>query len=134
MLLLDTHVLVWLVEGDARLGVQARETIEQERGLFYSSITAWEMGMLVRVGRMHLSRTAEATLAHVRDVLQVLELATDSDIALDAGLLPRSIHGDPADRIIMASARALDCPLVTADEKILAHAAAGHLRAVDARA
>lgn len=42
-------------------------------------------------------------------------------------------HGDPADRLIVATARALDCPLVTADEKILAYAAAGHLKAVDAR-
>ena len=54
-------------------------------------------------------------------------------IAIDAGQLPGGIHGDPADRIIIATSRHLGCPLLTTDRKILAYAAIGHLKAIDAR-
>ena len=58
--------------------------------------------------------------------------AVTPPIAVDAGLLS-GIHGDPADRILIATARALGCPLMTADERILAYAEKGHLKATDAR-
>ena len=54
-------------------------------------------------------------------------------IGADAGTLPGGIHGDPADRIIIATARAFGCPVLTADRKILAYATVGHLQAIDAR-
>ena len=54
-------------------------------------------------------------------------------IGADAGSLPGNIHGDPADRLIIATARALGCPLLTADRTILAYAAAGHVQVIDAR-
>lgn len=54
-------------------------------------------------------------------------------IAIDAGSLPGNIHGDPADRLIIATARHLACPLLTTDGKIIAYAEEGHLEAIDAR-
>ncbi len=55
------------------------------------------------------------------------------NIAVEAGLLPHIIHGDPADRLMIATARALACPVLTPDRKLLSYAAEGHLQAIDAR-
>ncbi len=54
-------------------------------------------------------------------------------IAIDAGRLPGNIHGDPADRLIVATARHLVCPVLTTDRKILAYADQGHVQAMEAR-
>jgi PIN domain nuclease of toxin-antitoxin system len=60
-------------------------------------------------------------------------IPVDTQIAVESGCLPPGIHGDPGDRIIAAAARVLGTPLLTADGKLLAYAAAGHLQAIDAR-
>ncbi|KQT31244.1 hypothetical protein ASG29_14850 [Sphingomonas sp. Leaf412] len=133
MILLDTHVLLWLVDGDRRLGAGAREIIEETPAIFFSAMSAWELAMLVCGDKLALEMTPAALLRYVVDNSRAREIAVDTDMALDAGGMPRAIHGDPCDRIIMATARALGCPLVTADRKILAYAAAGHLKAIDAR-
>ena len=133
MILVDTHVLLWMVDGSGRLGAQALRTIEEAPVVFYSAMSAWELAMLVSHGKIALAVTPAAMLRRLAEESRVSELAIGTDIALDAGNMPRSIHGDPGDRIIMASARALDCPLLTADEKILAYAATGHVKAIDAR-
>ena len=130
---LDTHVLLWMVDGDAPLGVTTRVAIDEAPEVF-STISAWEIAMLISRSKLALAMTPEALFHHLGGVARVRVLAVGTRIALDAGRMPRFVHGDPGDRIIMASARALDCPLVTADRTILAHAAAGHLRAIDARA
>lgn len=89
--------------------------------------------MLVDKDKISLSRPVrewfEAVLAVPGFGLADMTVA----IGADAGSLPGDIHGDPADRIIIATARALGCPVLTADRKILAYAAVGHLQAVDAR-
>ena len=133
MMLLDTHVLLWLIEGDERLGRRARDSIETAPILLFSAMSAWEIAMLAAKAKGVMTMRPEAFVRHIVESLGLRELVVGAEIALDAGGMPRDIHGDPCDRIIIASARAADCPLVTADRKILACAAAGHLKAIDAR-
>lgn len=89
--------------------------------------------MLVHKGRLDVGVSARewANAVLRTDEVELAELT--ASIAADAGTLPEGIHGDPADRIIVATARSLGCPLLTKDRKILDYAAAGHLKAIDAR-
>ena len=132
MILLDTHVLIWSTDDDPRLGRAARAMVaDSGRSFGYSAITAWELAMLAAKNKVQLPMAPDRLLAQVR-AIGVMEIAVVGAIGLDAGNL-QDIHGDPADRIIVATARVQDCALLTADEKILAYAAAGHVQAIDAR-
>ena len=136
MILLDTHPLVWFYLGDKKLGAQTRTLIASaidQREALVSPISFWEIGMLVSKGRLELGRSARewAHLVLASGQVRIAEISALT--ALTAGELPKVIHGDPADRLVIATAVALDCPLITADRKILDYAAAGHLQAIDAR-
>lgn len=133
MILLDTHVIVWMVENNPQLGRQAIEAVECESDRRASAMVAWEISMNIRKGRISLSAPLSAWLKDGYDSLAVREVPVTGEIALDAGSLAGGLHGDPGDRIMIATARAMGCPLVTADRKILDYAAAGHLKAIDAR-
>ncbi len=135
MILLDTHVLIWAVNNDRRLGPDARRRIDREteaRGVFVSAITPWEIALLAARGRISLGGD---TLAWIDRVLQTPGVAVaplEPAIAVGSVALPGSLHADPADRILVATARHHGWPLLTADRMILAYAAAEHLKAVDA--
>ncbi len=132
MILLDTHALVWLEAGDARLGRRALERIRtawREDALAVAAISFWEVGMLVAKGRLILP---EAPGRWRRALLEagIRELAPDGRIGLEATRLP-GLHGDPADRLIAATAVAHEACLVTADRRLLGCRAPG-LRCLDA--
>ena len=119
MILLDTHVLLWQEQGDRRLGPQTRRAIEralQENGAAVSAISFWEIGMRVEKGRLDFLLDLGAWR---RNLLEhgLLEIRVDGEIAVRAGLLP-DMHGDPADRLIVATALE-GHQLVTADRRIL---------------
>ena len=130
MILLDTHVVLWQELDDARLGPQTRRTIEDalhESMAAVSAITFWEVGMRVQKGQLHLGFDLHAWRRNLLDY-GLVELPVDGEIAVRAGLLS-NIHGDPADRMIVATA--LDGHrLVTADRRILDWS--GHLSRLDA--
>lgn len=136
MILLDTHPLIWFSQGDERLGKRTRQLIIDCSGreeVLLSPISFWEAAMLVRKGRVTLgmSTPAWASAIQASDQMHIAELLPATGV--DAGELPADIHGDPADRLLIATARATGCALVTADRKILGYADAGHLQAIDAR-
>lgn len=134
MILLDTHVVPWLGASE-RLGLRAAQRIAEAQAVGRISISAisfWEEAMLVDKGRMCIGGSVRDFTAAVIALPSISVVAVDANIATDAGSLPSPIHGDPCDRLIIATARVLDRPLLTADDKILTYAA-GHLRAVDAR-
>lgn len=133
VILLDTQVIVWSAAGDDRLGRTARMTIAAEPDRRASTMVAWEIAMNARKGRLTLDMPSNRWIAMVFTGLDLREVAVSRDIAWDAGQLPDDIHGDPGDRIMIATARTLECPLLTSDRAILRHAAAGHLKAIDAR-
>ena len=131
MMLLDTHILLWQRWGDQRLGVQTRDSLQHslhEEEAAVSAITFWEVAMRIQKGQINF----DLDLYEWRSTLisqGLIEIPVDGSIAARAGLLA-NIHGDPADRIIIATALG-GHRLVTADERILGWS--GNLDRLDAR-
>ncbi len=119
MILLDTHVLIYLLFEESRLGRQTRQIIGDawpDNNVAVSAITFWEVAMLHEKGRMTLLRNIESW----RDSLLengLLEIAVNGQIGIRANALP-NFHPDPADRIIVATALE-GHQLITADRRIL---------------
>ena len=130
--LLDTHALVWLVNGDTQLSRRAQRRIMDASPVWVSAITPWEIGMLVAKGRLTLAKDALEWIEEVLALPGVRLAALEPMIAVASTRLPGELHGDPADRLIVATARHLGVALVTADEKLLAYGAAGHLAVIRA--
>jgi PIN domain nuclease of toxin-antitoxin system len=130
-LLLDTHVLVWLLEDSSRIADPLHAQIQQAADmdqLFVSAITPWEIAMLVTKGRLRLSQDV-ADWLHAALSLPGIHLQPLSPtIAVASTRLPWEAHPDPADRILIATARHLDATLITADGQILAYGARGFLK------
>lgn len=120
MILLDTHVLVWYVEGEDRLGAESRrlcdEALEQG-GLYVSAISLFEISQLVSRNRLRLTVDAQTWRTRML-ALDIDEADVTGEIALEASLLT-DLHRDPADRLIVATALAYDWLLITADNEIL---------------
>ena len=123
MIVIDTHVLVWWVSGSGTLSTAAKKalksTLSNGGEILISSISAWEISMLVEKGRLVLSMDVESWLDEVSQIDGVRFLPVDNEIGVKSTVLPGDFHKDPADRMIVATARKLAVPLVTADEKIL---------------
>jgi len=121
MILLDTHIWVWLADESDRLNQEHRQLIEHHRadGLGISAISCWEVAKLVERGRLRLACPVEEwmELAVALPGIQLLELTPR--IAVASTKLPGDFHRDPADQIIVATARVYDLTLITVDEKIL---------------
>ena len=122
MIVLDTHVLVWWVDGGNELSLHAKEAIQQEVSsageILISSITAWEVAMLVDKGRLSLTMNINDWFAVVGEIEGVRFVPLDNELAIQSVILPGEFHKDPADRMITALARRHSAPLVTADTKI----------------
>ena len=120
MILLDTHVVVWLASGDARLSRPAQAAIDEARrsvrGLAISDFTLFELSMLFRKKRFSLAVSPESFLGEMERRFVILPIT--ANIALQAFALPASYPKDPADRIIGATALVEDIPLITADRGI----------------
>ncbi len=137
MIVLDTHVLIWAVGGDRRLGKTARGAIEkslQTDRAAVSAITPWEIAMLVEKGRLRLGCEVRSWIDDTLALPGIFLAPIDPAIAIDSVRLPGEFHADPADRFIVSTARRFDAPLITADRAILAYAAAGYVRAMNAAA
>ena len=118
-MLLDTHVLLWHERGDRKLGRRARGEIERswlEDNVAVSAISFWEVGMQLQKGRLGFYLDLDAWRLDLLDQ-GLIEVPVDGAIAARAGLL-QDIHGDPADRLIVATAQE-GHRLVTADRGIL---------------
>lgn len=125
MIVLDTHALIWWASGATeQLSVAAQDAIAQELTagqIVVSSISAWELSMLVAKGRLALSMDVAEWLTCVGRIESVSFVPVDNIVAVKSTELPGDFHKDPADRMIVATARKLAVPLVTADEKIRAY-------------
>lgn len=121
MIVLDTHTLIWWVTADATLSKKAKAVIEREQDggeIIISAISAWEITMLVAHERLVLSMEVNSWLSTVAEIEAVRFLPVDVEIAATSVGLLGEFHKDPADRMIVATARKLAVPLVTKDDKI----------------
>jgi PIN domain nuclease of toxin-antitoxin system len=125
VIVLDTHALVWWVTGDPALSTKAKAAINRELNggeILVSAISAWEIAMLVEREKLVLSMDVGSWLATVQAIETVHLVPVDPEIAVKSVELPGEFHKDPADRMIVATARKFAGPLVTKDEKIRAYA------------
>lgn len=121
LIVLDTHAWLWLVDDPSRLSAPAAEAIERASEIGVSPISGFEIGLLVAGDRIRLSEGLAEWIAAALAASRAIELALDLQIAARAALLPREeFPGDPADRLIYASARAAGAKLVTADRRLRA--------------
>jgi PIN domain nuclease of toxin-antitoxin system len=132
-LLLDTCAAIWLsqkvrMEPDAVAAID--ESADQGLPLRLSLITAWELGLLERSGKAPMTQSPRAIFQSFLQLPGVMVQTLTAEILIDSSLLPGELHGDPADRIIIATARALDLIVVTRDRHILDYADKGHVRAL----
>ncbi len=119
--LLDTHVWVWWLTPRSPLSRRERDALDAlaaRRELSLSAISLWEAQMLHAKGRLDVPLAFADWIEQAADerVIAVLPLDTGVILALDS--LPRSFHGDPADRLIVATARSRRMPLATHDAAI----------------
>jgi PIN domain nuclease of toxin-antitoxin system len=121
MILLDTHVLFWWISEKSKLTPPAIAAIEAEipgGQILISSMSVWEVTILVAAGRRTLSVSVPDWIAGFENIAEVTFIPVDNDIAVQSVLLPNGFHKDPADRIIVATARKFGAPIITADQKI----------------
>lgn len=120
MILLDTHVWIWFVH-DSPMPWEIENALEdrnENEALAVSSISCWEVAKLVERGRLDLKMDIGFWLANALGPSGISLLHLTPQIAVEACDLPGEFHRDPADQIIVATARVYDIPLVTADQKI----------------
>ena len=135
-LLLDTHIWLWYVGNDARRfspRIQPHVEAAVQRGeLLISAISVWEVAVLDASRRIELSQDVRTWAARALGFPGVRFKGLSPSIAIESTRLPGALHRDPADRILIATARLAGAALVTCDERILAYAKHGHLRVLDA--
>jgi PIN domain nuclease of toxin-antitoxin system len=132
-LLLDTHAAIWIVE-DEPLAAEAVEAIDNAHRsgseILVSAITAWEVGLLVSRNRLGLSTKPERWFQQLLAVPGVRLAELSPDILIASSFLPGDPPRDPADRIIIATARDLGATLITRDGLILKYAELGQVSAI----
>ena len=122
MIVIDTHTLLWWVSGDKQLSKAAAQAIKQalaKSEVIISSMSIWEISMLIEKNRLSLSMDIESWTKEVSEIKGVRFVPVDNEIGIKSTKLPGEFHKDPADRIIVATARKLAVPLLTVDEKII---------------
>lgn len=123
MIVLDTHAWIWWISNPEKLGTTAASAIEQaieKNSILLSSISTWEITLLVAKGRLTLSIDVRDWVRKTESLPFIRFMPVDNTIALRSVDLPGTFHADPADRIIVATALSTGMPLVTKDEKIRA--------------
>jgi PIN domain nuclease of toxin-antitoxin system len=121
MIVLDTHIWWWSISEPGRLSRKARQFITktppEQRAI--ASISIWEFAMMVTRGRIELTISPNEWLDYAINKTGLTILELNSKIALESCNLPGNFHKDPADRIIVATARVCRSQLITKDQKII---------------
>jgi PIN domain nuclease of toxin-antitoxin system len=129
--LLDTCALIWLSQGQA-VSEQSIRALSYSlvRGvpLHVSSVSAWEVAMLISAGRFGEVASPKQWFLDVLADHQAVEIGVTTDLFIASCALPKSLHKDPMDRIIIATAREHDLTIITRDRAILSYGAAGHVK------
>ncbi len=120
MIVIDTHIWVWWVHNPSLLTPRQREALEahEQDVIGVSAISCWEIAKLVERRRLVLPEPLEKWFVDALGYPGIVLLPLSPEVAVESTRLPGSFHRDPADQIIVATARVYQCPLVTSDERI----------------
>jgi len=136
LLLLDTHVWVWaqlgLIQLLSRAALQAIRSAESVGNLRISVISIWELAMLEKKGRIALPMNIRTWVEQALSKPGIAVAALTPEIMLESVYLPGELHGDPADRMLAATARVLGATLVTQDAQLIRYSKLRHVRALEA--
>ena len=119
--LLDTHIWLWWLTGATQMSKKDREGLDRMAAHelpFIAAISLWEAQMLVSHRRLIPVEPFDAWIRRMTAPDTVRILPVDADVVVSLHALPKSFHGDPADRMIVATARAHALPLATRDSAI----------------
>ncbi|MCK5242779.1 type II toxin-antitoxin system VapC family toxin [bacterium] len=132
---MDTHIWIWLLNGDGRLLksklLKLIEKAVKKSLLRISIISIWEVGMLEAKGRISLPNNIRDWIDKALSVPGILVEPMNEKIAIDSTRLPGDFHGDPADRIVVSTARYLDARIITHDKAIIKYAKLKHVKIVE---
>ena len=132
-LLLDTCAALWFAAGAPmaeKAMVAIADTAKADIALQISPVTAWEIGLMARKGRFRSSLSPQRWFDRLRRLPGVAICALTPEVLLASSFLPGELHGDPADRMMVATAREHDFVLVARDRALLDYAARGDLNAI----
>jgi PIN domain nuclease of toxin-antitoxin system len=129
VIILDTHVWIWWVDDNPRLMRSVRDQIDAENDVRVSAISILEIATAVSLNRLTLRPSAKHWLTVAQSAQQILVEPLTDNVCLESVNLPGEFHRDPADRLIVALARILNSPLITADGKILQYSEVRTIRA-----
>jgi len=121
MIVLDTHAWIWFTSKPENLSKKAKKAVEaavKEKNMLVSSISAWEVALLVKKERLKLSIDVTDWIAKSENLPFIQFIPVSNSIAVKSVNLPQPLHSDPADRIIIATALSTGAPIVTKDKKI----------------
>lgn len=132
-IVLDTHVLLWSLINPEELSKEVKQRIEaaqEANNLIISSITLWEIAMLNYKKRISIYEPLQDFLKTITNINGLVVQDISAEIAAESVALVDDFHGDPADRIIVATTRINSATLLTRDEKILDWAKLGHMKSL----
>jgi PIN domain nuclease of toxin-antitoxin system len=136
LLLLDTHCWIWaqlgLIQQLSRAALQSIKDAEREGNLRISVISIWELAMLEKRGRVALPMNVQMWVEQALSKPGIAVAPLTPEIAIESVHLPGEIHGDPADRMLVATARVLRAKLVTKDAQLIRYSRQRHVRALEA--
>ena len=119
--LLDTHVWIWWQALAEKIGPGVRETLTalgEDDQLFLSAISVWELAKLVEKGHLKLGTSVDEWTRQALEMPRLQQLPLSPAIAIESTRLPQPFHDDPADQIIVATARLTDSTVISADRLI----------------
>ena len=119
--LLDTHVLIWMVELPENLPTKISAILKKSTAadITVSAITPWEIAKKVSIGKLRLGCPVSDWLSKATNPKGISLMPLGVDVSVEANQLPGNFHKDPADQIITATARIHGLTLITVDEKLL---------------
>ena len=132
-IVLDTHILIWLLNSDKKISLKIVDyctKVSKSNFLLISAISIWEIAMLEKKKRISFFQPISQWVEEVLSLPYIRIVELRPQIAIESCNLPGEFHGDPADRIIIATARILNVPLVTMDRKIIAYSKKEYIRTI----
>lgn len=133
--ILDTHVLLWSLLKPEELTEETKSKVEQaqkNQNLLVSAISLWEIAMLSHKKRIHIFEPIKNFLSSIEEMSGINICEISAEVAAESVLLQNNFHGDPADRIIISTARVYSATLLTRDKQILQWSEYGSIKCLKA--